>query len=103
MAFTSHGHRILGTTDTGPFEGSVARCGGPGLCAPCSMEATTARRSQWSGEDETGYHTEETLFRVFEALLKADLTREKALDAIREMQNHGILFRERTPDDRNPE
>lgn len=41
--FTSHGHHIIGTV-LGPMPESVARCGGPGLCAQCSEEAERAKR-----------------------------------------------------------
>ena len=41
MAYTSHGHHI---PDTDPSEGKtgvIARCGGPGLCSTCSIEASS--------------------------------------------------------------
>ena len=39
-------------------------------------------------------HTEETLHKVYKALLESNLDGEGASNAIREMQNAGILFRE---------
>ena len=39
--YTSHGHRIAGVVQTGR-PASVARCGGPGLCTVCSLEAVMA-------------------------------------------------------------
>ena len=40
--YTSHGHHIRGTIkDEDPK--SVARCGGPGLCSKCSVEASAYR------------------------------------------------------------
>lgn len=36
--WTRHGHRIKGTVQIGKPK-SVARCGGPGLCAKCSIDA----------------------------------------------------------------
>lgn len=42
------------------------------------------------------YFTEETLFKVFDALRKT-MTEEQAREAINNMQNEGILFRERKP------
>lgn len=39
MAYTSHGHHIRGTVREGNFNGSRARCGGPGLCDQCGREA----------------------------------------------------------------
>jgi hypothetical protein len=38
MAYTSHGHHIPGTTVEGTSP-SVARCGGPKLCATCARDA----------------------------------------------------------------
>jgi hypothetical protein len=40
-------------------------------------------------------HGDETMRKVMEALEKSGLSSGQALDAIREMQNSGILFRER--------
>lgn len=40
MAHTSHGHHISGTALDANWSGSIARCGGPGLCTPCSKEAS---------------------------------------------------------------
>lgn len=40
------------------------------------------------------FHSD-TLKKVFEALKKSGLNDDQALDAMREMQNAGILFRER--------
>ena len=39
--YTSHGHRIAGVVQTGRPT-SVARCGGPGMCTVCSLEAGMA-------------------------------------------------------------
>lgn len=38
MAYTKHGHHVTGTVMTNK-PNAVARCGGPGLCGPCSIEA----------------------------------------------------------------
>lgn len=43
------------------------------------------------------YFTEETLFKVYKTLREVGLDEEKAIEAIREMQNAGILFREQQP------
>lgn len=43
------------------------------------------------------YFTEATLFKVYKALRATGLTEQQAEDAIIEMQNADILFRERTP------
>lgn len=39
---------------------------------------------------------ENTLFKVYDVLRAAGLTEEQSREAINEMQNKGILFRERT-------
>jgi len=44
------------------------------------------------------YHDDKTLFKVAEALLKAGCTNTQATDAINEMLNAGILFRESFPE-----
>lgn len=41
------------------------------------------------------HYTEETLLKVFDALRRCHATEEQAREAIREMLNAGILFRER--------
>jgi len=47
MAYTSHGHQINGTERDGSKKpATVARCGGPGICGKCSMEATSALRDE---------------------------------------------------------
>ena len=46
--------------------------------------------------------TENTLFKVYDALRASGLDEQKARDAITEMQNNGILFRERTPEVNHP-
>lgn len=40
MAYTSHGHHIRGTVDNHERPVKVARCGGPGLCRVCGLEAS---------------------------------------------------------------
>lgn len=49
------------------------------------------------GIQQGDYYTEDTLFKVFKALRKIGLDEEQATAAISEMQNAGILFRERRP------
>lgn len=39
MPYTSHGHWVGPGEPSQPGPRLVARCGGPGLCAPCSVEA----------------------------------------------------------------
>lgn len=43
------------------------------------------------------HHDENTLKKVYEGLLAAGIFGQKAVDAVSEMQNQGILFRERKP------
>ena len=55
MAWTSHGHQIIGTTALDPVSNDrprIARCGGAGLCAQCSQEAAQAQKA--AGQDEFG-------------------------------------------------
>ena len=41
--WTRHGHVIPGLTVEGPGRPNVARCGGPGLCPVCGVDAERAR------------------------------------------------------------
>lgn len=43
-------------------------------------------------------YDEATLFKVYRALGRADITDQQATDAVSQMQNAGILFRERATD-----
>jgi hypothetical protein len=45
------------------------------------------------------YHDENTMRKVFMALIKSGLTSDEANDAVMFMQNAGILFREKRPED----
>lgn len=47
--------------------------------------------------DSNGYFTEQTMFKVYKSLRKIGLDEDKAIDAMNEMQNEGILFREKRP------
>lgn len=47
--------------------------------------------------EEGVYFTEETLFKAYKAICRAGVTPEFAEKIINEMQNAGILFRERVP------
>lgn len=49
------------------------------------------------------YYDDETLSKVYDALLWSGLTGKQAEDAVNEMQNAGILFRERAPEPTIPE
>lgn len=86
MAYTRHGHQIAGTPADGKQPEQIARCGGPGLCRDCSLEAAATPK-------ET--HTEFTMYTVHGALVRSGLSSQQATDAITELQNSGILFRER--------
>jgi len=46
--------------------------------------------------NDTTAHDENTIIKVFSALCRAGLSDQQVSDAITEMQNEGILFRERT-------
>lgn len=56
MAFTSHGHHISGTVldDTDDNQRVVARCGGPGLCEACSVEATQIMKPKFQDVIDLG-------------------------------------------------
>lgn len=62
----------------------------------CALEV-----SRWvipSADDwtvESSRYNEDTLFKVQKALLKSGLDMQQAFNSICEMQNDGILFRER--------
>lgn len=43
------------------------------------------------------HHDENTLRKVYEGLMKAGIFGQQAVDAVSEMQNQGILFREKKP------
>ena len=43
------------------------------------------------------HHDEDTLKKVYEGLLKAGIFGQQAVDAVNQMQNQGILFREKKP------
>jgi hypothetical protein len=46
--------------------------------------------------DETLTYDDTTLFKVYDGLAAAGLSAEQVTDAVSQMQNRGILFRERT-------
>lgn len=48
-------------------------------------------------EKEDLHHDENTLRKVYEGLLKAGIFGQQAVDVVSEIQNQGILFRERKP------
>lgn len=59
MAYTTHGHHIPGTTKEGRPD-KVARCGGPGLCKTCSMEATIETNKEDYKLEEFSYNPDQT-------------------------------------------
>lgn len=48
-------------------------------------------------EDQITYHGEETLGKVYTVLKNMGLDDQQTIDAVNEMQNAGIYFRERQP------
>lgn len=48
-------------------------------------------------DKEDLHHDENTLRKVYEGLLKAGIYGQQAVDAVSEMQNQGIIFREQKP------
>lgn len=45
-------------------------------------------------DGSVSYHDENTLSKVYQGLIDAALTPAQAVDAVSQMQNHGIFFRE---------
>ena len=97
MAYTRHGHQIAGTPVEGPWLGSKARCGGPGSCASCSKEAASAVMAMSNPllSTEPEYHDQTTVVKVLQAMRKAGIETDMALEAIKEMSMAGIVFREK--------
>lgn len=103
MAYTSHGHHIPGTVMNGERPLQVARCGGPPLCTDCAKETanyiSAHQKEMWetlkmTNDKGNETHDEKTLLKVLNSLLDAGVKYEQAINAIRIMQNNGILFRE---------
>jgi hypothetical protein len=106
MAYTSHGHVIPGLAHMpgAEFDGQVARCGGPGMCEVCSIEAIQAQQEAHlfttnqivisSAIYSEVTHNEETMIKVFGALLGTGMQGDEVLNCVMAMQNAGILFRE---------
>lgn len=44
MPFTTHGYKVPGLPSEGEWEGSLVKCGGPGLCVKCSHESADILR-----------------------------------------------------------
>jgi hypothetical protein len=113
MAYTSHGHIIPGLIHLGgdTFEGKVHRCGGPDNCSVCAFETITAQQEAVASgasinaiRAELGFppfhlkketYDDETMVKVFGALLETGMPGDEVMSCIRAMQNAGILFRER--------
>lgn len=60
-----------------------------------TLQAATAHQKISNHTDQEALFLEGTMSKVFSALMKSGLTRDQALDGLTEMQNAGILFRER--------
>lgn len=98
MVYTRHGHHIDGTVlDKSADKPPVARCGGPALCANCALDVQGWKLKHTDWHEDICAFNEGTLFKVRDALYKAGLTKAECTEAIQEMQNAGILFRERLP------
>lgn len=101
MAYTPHGHYIEGTNPEGKPE-NVARCGGPRICIKCANaiadwwmdEAKRTDPRSVPAQLQELSHNQGTLFKVYDALKDAGLTKQQSIDAINLMQNYGIYFRE---------
>ena len=102
MTYTKHGHYIMGSPIIpGDEPELVTPCGGPKVCKDCENEAEVAGRAmralRYLQGKETGeeYHDDQTLVKVYRALVASGASDTQAVEAISEMQNEGILFRER--------
>lgn len=95
MAWTYHGHQIPKSPVESPRPNLVARCGGMRMCRACMQDAANWSDSNTTNTNILERHDEGTVKKVYHALLQTGLTNNQALDAINEMQNVGILFRER--------
>lgn len=93
--YTRHGHQIPNTKVEGERPQHVARCGGPRLCSQCSIEALKAILDPKPASEDDVTFTENTLYKVYDALRGSGLSEDQSRDAISNMQNAGILFRER--------
>lgn len=51
---------------------------------------------------ESTFHDEETLSKVYDSLLKYKVSPKNARDIVSDMQNRGLLFRERPPGSDEP-
>lgn len=95
--WTTHGHHIPGKSLLGA-PGIIPRCEGIGKCEQCTREAwpekttTEPKGVVWTAAN-TEWHNDGTILVVFRALRNV-LTEDQTLDAIRVMQNEGILFRQ---------
>lgn len=101
MAHTPHGHHIEGTVLEERPE-NVARCGGPRICLKCANAVADWWKDEAKRTDPRSIpaqlqeltHSQGTLFKVYDALKAAGLTQQQSVDAINQMQNNGIYFRE---------
>jgi hypothetical protein len=102
MTYTGHGHWIPGTAVI-PLEQqpkSRAECGGPGACRYCALDSAKELARIVSSFDlhdtvDVTIDSESVLFTVHKALVHSGLNKQQAINAIREIQNEGILFRRR--------
>jgi hypothetical protein len=92
MANTSHGHPIPGT-DEEPFDGSVHRCGGPGLCLTCSEEVALVVRAMTSKLERS---EDSLLVRAIRAITRAGFGDYDALKIMRALADSGIYLREKS-------
>lgn len=90
MAYTSHGHYIPASEHTRRPDKSEF-CGGLKECTQCQDERDSYK------PPTADFYDEQTLTKVFMALRKSGLSPVEATNALSEMQNSGVLFRERRP------
>lgn len=95
-AYTTHGWEIPRSVENHPKPDKVFLCDGPTKCKQCMIQVAEWQipDKTWWTQDVTRYN-EETLHKVSKALQRTGLDDKQSLWAIIEMQNEGILFRER--------
>lgn len=82
MAYTSHGHVIPGLIHIpgARFDGQVKRCGGPGMCSVCSIEAIQAQKDvQLFAINQDAESLFVSLRRTISKDFKSDFHKEQAL------------------------
>lgn len=70
--YTRHGHQIKGTTAGEGIRPPIARCGGPGLCSECAIDASAAIARGGTTADEVA--GESSITELVNSLVENPLT-----------------------------